>query len=118
VVDDLDVVSVALGKGVKLLAKPLDIRAAAREELAAETQVETGPADHVGHESVTADEAAAGQSGSERANVEPVACAAPALGEVTLEDRLEAPLAVTLDGATLVREREAAGELTQQREQR
>jgi hypothetical protein len=115
-----DRVSAAVAPGERLepSTKPLDVGAAAGEELAAEADVETGPAHDVGHESVARDEVAARQSNCKGAHVEPVACAAPALGEVTLEHRLEAPLAVTLDGATLVREREAAGELTQQREQR
>src|SRR6266511_6332274 len=88
-------------------AEALDVRAAAREELAAEAHIETGPTDDVGHEGVAGDEPAAGQSNCERTDVEPVALAAPARGEVASEDRLQTPLAVALDGATLVRERES-----------
>src|SRR5215211_4203090 len=51
-------------------------------------------------------------------DVEPIALRSPALGEVAFEDHLEAPLAVALDGAGLLRESEATGELAEQREQR
>ena len=99
-------------------AKPLDVRAATGEELATEAHVKTGPADDVGHEGVAGDEAAAGQSNCEGADVETVARAGPSLGEVAFEDRFETPLAVALDGAGLVHERQAGGELAKQREQR
>jgi hypothetical protein len=43
-------------------AKPLHVRAAAGEKLAAEAQVETSSADDVGHEGVARDETAVGKS--------------------------------------------------------
>jgi Glycosyl hydrolase family 65, N-terminal domain len=107
-----------LGEVLESAAKPVDVGAAPGEELAAEAQVETRPADDVGHERVAGDEAAARQSNRERTEVEPVARAAPPLGEVTVEDRLETPLAVALEGTALVREHQTCGELAEQREQR
>jgi hypothetical protein len=72
---------------------------AAGEALAAEPHVETCPADDVGHEGITGDEPAAWQSNCERTDVESIARAAPARGEVASEDRFETPLAMSLDGA-------------------
>jgi len=100
------------------LAKPLDVRPAAGEELAAEAHVQTGSADDVGHEGIAGDEAAAGQCNREGADVETVAGAGLSLGEVAFEDCLETPLAVALDGAALAWKRQTARELAQEREQR
>jgi len=96
----------------------LDVGAAAGEELTGEAQMETAAAHDVGLESVAGNEPAAGQSSCEGTDVEPIALRSPALGEVAFEDHLEAPLAVALDGAGLLRESEATGELAEQREQR
>src|SRR6266540_4811850 len=99
-------------------AEALDVRAAAREELAAEAHVETGPADDVGHEGVAGDEPAAGQSKGEGTDVEPVAWAALSLGEVAFEDGLEPSLGMAFEGAALAREPQTGGQLAQQLEQR
>jgi hypothetical protein len=99
-------------------AEPLDVRAAAREELAAEAHVETGPADDVGHKGVAGDEPAAGQSKGEGTDVEPVARAAPSLGEVAFEDCLESSLTMAFDSPALARERQTGGQLAQELEQR
>jgi hypothetical protein len=80
--------------------------------------VETGPADDVGHEGIAGHEATTGKSNWEGAEVETVTLAGPSLGEVAFEDCFETPLAEALDGAVLVRKRQAARELAQQREQR
>src|SRR6266508_3944020 len=94
-------------------AEALDVRAAAREELAAEAHVETGPADDVGHEGVAGDEPAAGQSKGEGTDVEPVAWAALSLGEVAFEDGLEPSLGMAFEGAALAREPQTGGQLAQ-----
>jgi hypothetical protein len=99
-------------------AKPLDVRTAAREELAPEAQVESSSAEDVSHEGIACNEAAAGQSEREGADVEPVAPAGAPLGKVAFEHCLEPLLAVALDCAALAWERRAAGELSQQPEQR
>lgn len=99
-------------------AKPLHVRPAAREELAAETQIETCPMDDVGHEGVAGHEAAAREGGCERTDVHVVARPGLSLGEVAPESRLETLLALTLDGAALVREGRATGELAQQLDER
>ena len=100
------------------LAQPLDVRAAAGEELAAVAHVKTRPADDVRHEGVARHEAAAGQGGCEGADVETVAGTPPSLREVALEDSLETSLAVKFEGAALAWKRHAAGELAQKLEQR
>ena len=92
---------------LETLAKPLNVRAAAGEELAPKAHVQTRPAHDVGHERVAGDEAAARESGRKSTDVESVARAASSLGEIALEDRLEAPLAVAHDGAAIVGKPEA-----------
>jgi hypothetical protein len=99
-------------------AQPLDIRAAAREELATEAHIEMGSTDDVGHECVAGHEPAAWQCDREGTNVHAVASAGPSLGEVASQRRLETLLAFTLDGAALARERGTGRELAQELEQR
>jgi hypothetical protein len=83
-----------------------------------EAHVETGSADDVSHEGVAGDEATAGQSDCEGADIEPIARVRPSLREVAFENCSEAPLAVTLQRAEVVRERQTGGELAQELEQR
>jgi hypothetical protein len=91
---------------------------AAGEELAAEADVETGPAHDVGHEGIAGDETAARQSDCEGTDVETVARTTRSFREVALEDCPETSLARARDGVALVRKPEAAGELAQQLGQR
>jgi hypothetical protein len=89
-------------------AESLDVCSATSEELAAEAHVEAGPADDVGHEGVAGDETASRQGNGEGTEVETVARAGPSLGEVAFENCVETPLAVALDRAAFVRERQTA----------
>jgi hypothetical protein len=97
----------SLGETLEPVAKPLDVRAAAAEELAAKAHVKAGPAHDIGHESVAGDEAAAWERSRKRTDVETIARAASSLGKVAFEHRLETPLAVAHDGAAGVGKPEA-----------
>jgi hypothetical protein len=100
------------------LAKPVDVRPAAAEELATEAHVETGPANASAMNASQVDDAAARQSDRDGTDVRPVARTGPSLGEVAFEDGLETPLAMALDGAALAWECQAGGKLAKQLEQR
>jgi hypothetical protein len=99
------------GETLEPSTKTLDIRAAAGEPLAAEADVETGPAHDVGHEGVAGRETAARQSNCEGADVETVARPTRSFREVAFEDRLEPPLAIARDRVAIVGEPQAGGEL-------
>ena len=111
-------VKALLGETLEPSTKTLDVSVAAGEELAAEADVETGPAHDVGHEGVAGDETAARQSDCEGTDVETVARTTRSLKKVALEDCPETSLTRARDPVALVGEPEAARELAQQLEQR